>query len=86
MGVRRDGDVLSTGQVGAICRVAPRTVSKWIDTGMLRGYRIPGSEDRRVTVTSLRKFLADNGMPAEWLDDYLRQQAEQRGASHAGAN
>ena len=39
--------VFTTGQVAKICKVAPRTVSKWFDTGRLRGYRIPGSQDRR---------------------------------------
>ena len=38
--------VFTTGQVAKICKVAPRTVSKWFDSGRLRGYRIPGSQDR----------------------------------------
>src|SRR5262249_14744586 len=33
--------VFTTGQVAKICKVAPRTVSKWFDSGRLRGYRIP---------------------------------------------
>ena len=36
--------VFTTGQVAKICKVAPRTVSKWFDSGRLRGYRIPGSQ------------------------------------------
>src|SRR5688500_1648862 len=40
-------DVLTTGKVAKICNVAPRTVSKWFDVGVLDGYRIPGSKDRR---------------------------------------
>ena len=39
--------VFTTGQVAKICKVAPRTVSKWFDSGRLKGYRIPGSQDRR---------------------------------------
>ena len=38
-------EVFTTGEVARICNVAPRTVSKWFDTGQLRGYRIPGSKD-----------------------------------------
>ena len=34
--------VFTTGQVAKICKVAPRTVSKWFDSGRLKGYRIPG--------------------------------------------
>ncbi len=38
--------VFTTGQVAKICKVAPRTVSTWFDSGRLKGYRIPGSQDR----------------------------------------
>ena len=41
-------NVLTTGDVAKICNVAPRTVSKWFDSGQLKGYRIPGSKDRRI--------------------------------------
>ena len=37
----RQKDILTTGEVAAICNVAPRTVSKWFDSGQLKGYRIP---------------------------------------------
>ena len=43
--------IFTTGQVAKICKVAPRTVSKWFDSGRLRGYRIPGSQDRRIPVS-----------------------------------
>ena len=36
-------DVLTTGEVAKICNVAPRTVSKWFDSGALHGYRIPAA-------------------------------------------
>lgn len=54
--------VFTTGQVAKLCFVAPRTVSKWFDTGKLRGYRIPGSQDRRVLRSSLIQFLRESGM------------------------
>jgi len=50
-------DVLTTGEVAKICNVAPRTVSKWFDSGQLRGYRIPGSKDRRIPVAQLVRFM-----------------------------
>ncbi|MEM6855338.1 MAG: regulator, partial [Planctomycetota bacterium] len=28
-------DILTTGEVAKICNVAPRTVSKWFDSGQL---------------------------------------------------
>ena len=61
-------DVLTTGEVAKICNVASRTVSKWFDSGQLRGYRIPGSKDRRIPVSSLIKFMKDNGIPLGGMD------------------
>jgi len=56
-------DVLTTGDVARICHVAPRTVSKWFDSGELRGYRIPGSKDRRIPVSELTRFMKAYNMP-----------------------
>ena len=56
-------NVLTTGDVARICNVAPRTVSKWFDTGQLRGYRIPGSKDRRIPVNELIRFMRVHKMP-----------------------
>ena len=61
--------VFTTGQVAKICKVAPRTVSKWFDTGRLKGYRIPGSQDRRIPRDCLIKFLKDHKMPLGELED-----------------
>src|SRR5688572_9921367 len=58
-------DVLTTGEVAKICNVAPRTVSKWFDSGALRGYRIPGSKDRRIPVGELVKFMRAHGIPMD---------------------
>jgi len=56
-------DVLTTGEVAKICNVAPRTVSKWFDSGALHGYRIPGSKDRRIPLNQLIRFMKMHGMP-----------------------
>jgi excisionase family DNA binding protein len=61
-------EVLTTGEVARICHVAPRTVSKWFDSGKLHGYRIPGSRDRRIPVDQLRSFMRQHGMPLKELD------------------
>ena len=60
-------DVLTTGQVSRICCVAPRTVCKWFDSGLLRGYRIPAGRSRRIPVTELIRFMKANNMPTEKL-------------------
>lgn len=54
---------LTTGIVASALKVAPRTVSKWVDGGRLEGYRIPYSHDRRITRESLAKFVNEHGMP-----------------------
>src|SRR5262245_23576316 len=61
--MKKNRQVLTTGEVAKICQVAPRTVSKWFDSGRLRGYRIPGSQDRRIPKDQLIRFLKENGMP-----------------------
>jgi len=60
-------NVLTTGDVAKICNVAPRTVSKWFDSGQLKGYRIPGSKDRRIPLNELLRFMKANNMPTEAL-------------------
>ncbi|MBN2212180.1 MAG: response regulator [Sedimentisphaerales bacterium] len=65
---KKSKDVLTTGQVAKICNVAPRTVSKWFDTGQLRGYRIPGSKDRRIPTDQLVRFMRAHNMPLNGLD------------------
>ena len=60
-------DVLTTGEVAKICNVASRTVSKWFDSGQLRGYRIPGSKDRRIPLNELYRFMKAHGIPMDGI-------------------
>ena len=69
----RQKDILTTGEVAKICNVAPRTVSKWFDSGQLRGYRIPGSKDRRIPLNSLVRFMKAHHIPLDGLrSDQMR--------------
>jgi excisionase family DNA binding protein len=61
-------DVLTTGEVARLCGVAPRTVSKWFDNGQLRGFKIPGSRDRRIPRETLIRFMKVHGIPLHGLD------------------
>jgi excisionase family DNA binding protein len=54
---------LTTGQIAFAVGCAPRTVTKWIDSGRLKGFRLPGSQDRRVNRADVYRFLIDNGLP-----------------------
>lgn len=51
--------IYTTRDVSRICGVSPREVSKWFDSGRLRGYRIPGSQDRRIPREHLLRFFRD---------------------------
>lgn len=55
-------DVFTTGQLARICHTCTRTIIKWIDGGLLKGWRVPGSKDRRVTEQALLEFADANGM------------------------
>lgn len=68
----RSKDVLTTGEVAKICKVAPRTVTKWFDSGQLRGYKIPGSKDRRIPVSQLVRFMKSNNMPLAGMVDFTK--------------
>ena len=61
-------EVFTTGEVAKICNVAPRTVSKWFDNGQLRGYRIPGSKDRRIPKPQLLRFMRAHSIPLGELE------------------
>ncbi len=65
--------VLTTGEVAKLCCVAPRTVSKWFDSGKLRGYRIPGGKDRRIPLNQLISFMRAHGIPLNGLNDDKRR-------------
>jgi two-component system, OmpR family, response regulator RpaA len=60
--------VYTVGQVAKLMKVAPRTVTKWIDEGELTGYRINISRDRRVLKVNLVRFLRKYGLSMEGLE------------------
>jgi len=55
--------VFSAGEVAEICNIATRTVHKWFDSGLLGGYRIPSSGDRRIPVDELLRFMKQYSIP-----------------------
>jgi excisionase family DNA binding protein len=55
--------VFTTGEVAKLCNVTIGTVIRWFDAGDLKGYKIPGSRDRRIPRDALVEFLTKHGMP-----------------------
>ncbi|MFN7132588.1 MAG: response regulator, partial [Myxococcales bacterium] len=54
--------IFTTYDIGRMTGTDPTTVHKWIDKGLLRGYRTPGGH-RRVRGEDLRTFLLSHKMP-----------------------
>lgn len=66
--------VLRTGDIAKICSVATRTVQKWFDEGILKGYKLPDSKDRRVRIEDLKEFMDKYNIPTEdWMEDAYTQ-------------
>lgn len=53
-------EILTTAEVAKIIGTTPRHVARLFDSGKLRGYRIPGSQDRRIPLKHLRQFVEEN--------------------------
>jgi len=54
--------IFTTYDIGRMTGTDPTTVHKWIDRGLLLGYRTPGGH-RRVRGEDLRAFLVSHKMP-----------------------
>ena len=59
----------STGDVALLCRVSQQTAIRWIDKGLLKGFKIPGSKFRRVFKEDLERFVRDNNLPVTDLPE-----------------
>ncbi len=87
-------EVFTTGQVAKICKAGPSIVKQWIDSGRLKGYRIPGSQHRRIPREYLIRFLKEHGKPLGDLEDkamvgarafdYYDKQAKERQKERRG--
>ena len=61
-------DVFSTGDVAKVTRSSIQMVIRWIDQGMLKGWKVPGSRFRRVSRSDLRRFMIAHNIPLDLLD------------------
>lgn len=66
----------TTGDIAEICSCTPRTVSKWIDSGQMKGIRLPLSNDRRVHKDDLDLFLSRYG-----FKPHVEPERDETGAS-----
>lgn len=49
-------------EAAELLRVAPRQVADWFDRGLIRGYRTPLKQERRIPLSQLRTFAARRGL------------------------
>lgn len=68
-GKRTCDEYVTTGVIGELCNVSPKSVAKWIDSGLLQGSRMPGGTERRVLKSALLRFLKStkNPLPPEFI-------------------
>ena len=61
--------VYTTGEAAEICRLSQQTIIRCFDSGQVTGFRVPGSKFRRIPHANLLKFIKDNHIPLDGLDD-----------------
>ncbi len=52
-----NGDILTTFQAARLCGVSHKSIERWMDSGLLRGFRTPGGH-RRLNRSDLLDFVA----------------------------
>jgi len=57
----------TTGEIAKILGININTVIKWFDGKQLKGFRLPGSHERRVPYETLKDFMRANELPLELL-------------------
>lgn len=65
--------VYTTGEVAQICNISQQTVIRCFDNGRLGGFKVPGSDHRRIPRDLLLQFMKENSIPAENLDSGKRR-------------
>lgn len=65
--------VFSTGDAAAICKISQQTIIRCFDSGRLEGFRVPGSRFRRIPRENLVKFMRENDIPLDLLEEADRR-------------
>jgi excisionase family DNA binding protein len=71
--------VFSTLEAARACKVSEQEIIRRFDGGQLKGYRLPGSRERRIPREALLRFMEENGIPTADLDrDDIAEEREPR--------
>ncbi|MBZ0271105.1 PilZ domain-containing protein [bacterium] len=60
--------VFTTGEVARLLDININTVIRWFDEGIIKGFRLPFSNDRRIPINSLRTFMIEQSIPMDLLE------------------
>lgn len=71
--MRSSKTVFTTGEAARICKVSQQTIIRCFDSGQLKGFRVPGSRFRRIPRDTLHKFMKENGIPTDALENGKRE-------------
>lgn len=64
---------ITTGQAAALMQLCSRTLIRLFDGGQVRGFRIPGTQRRRMyELASVLELMQANNYPAVTAADYAR--------------
>jgi excisionase family DNA binding protein len=63
--------IYTTGEIAEMFGVSRRTATKWIDSGLMKGFRIPCGKDRRVPRESVYEFARNHGALGRILIDQV---------------
>lgn len=53
----------TTGEAARICQLSQTTIIRLFDSGMIVGFRVPGSGFRRIPHAELDRFLTEHALP-----------------------
>lgn len=65
--------VFTTGEAAEMCKVSQQTIIRCFDSGRLRGFRVPGSRFRRIPRDALIRFMRENQIPTDTLEEGKRK-------------
>jgi excisionase family DNA binding protein len=68
-------DFYTTGEMARILGCACQTIIRRIDSGKLKGHRLPGHQGKRRCLKALfRQYLIDQGVPLDRLEGFEQEQ------------
>lgn len=60
--------IFTTGEVARLLGININTVIKWFDHGDIEGFRLPGSNERRIPLAGLYRFMSAHRIPMDLLE------------------